>query len=260
MNKLKKIILNSFRYFGYNIKKLQKEEKNFLNFDEIYQKILKNKKVTIFDVGANRGQSINRFLKIFPNAEIHCFEPIKNNFLFLRENFKYRNIKLNNFALGEKNEVKRFYINAKSSTSSFNKLTKNTGWLKLRSKESNKKMSSFTIESKKIIVNSLDYCKKNKIKKIDILKIDTQGFEDKILLGSKNSLNNNIISIVELEMIFDDVYKKYSTFTDIEKNLLKNDYRFAGIETCNNNLFEGILFFGDLIYMKKNIIKKHLKK
>ena len=61
-------------------------------------------------------------------------------------------------------------------------------------------------------------------------------------------------------MIFDDVYKKYSTFTDIEKNLLKNDYRFAGIETCNNNLFEGILFFGDLIYMKKNIIKKHLKK
>ena len=59
-------------------------------------------------------------------------------------------------------------------------------------------MSSFTIESKKIIVNSLDYyCKKNKIKKIDILKIDTQGFEDKILLGSKNSLNNNIISIVE---------------------------------------------------------------
>ena len=63
MNKLKKIILNSFRYFGYNIKKLQKKEKNFLNFDEIYQKILKNKKVTIFDVGANRGQSINRFFE-----------------------------------------------------------------------------------------------------------------------------------------------------------------------------------------------------
>ena len=55
-------------------------------------------------------------------------------------------------------------------------------------------MSSFTIESK-IIVNSLDYyCKKNKIKKIDILKL-TPEFKDKILLGSKNSLNNNIISI-----------------------------------------------------------------
>ena len=260
MNTLKKIILNSFRYFGYNIKKLQKEEKNFLNFDEIYKKILKKNKITIFDVGANRGQSINRFLKIFPDAEIHCFEPIKNNFLFLKENYKNRNITLNNFALGEKNEVKRFYINAKSSTSSFNKLTKNTGWLKLRSKENNKKMNSFTVETKKIIVNSLDYyCKKNNIKKIDILKIDTQGFEDKILLGSKKSLNNSIISIVELEMIFDNVYKKYSTFTDIEKNLLKNNYRFAGIETCNNNLFEGVLFFGDLIYIKKDIIKKHLR-
>ena len=179
---------------------------------------------------------------------------------FLKENFNSENIILNNFAIGQNNGIKRFYINAKSSTSSFNKLTKNTRWLKLRSKENNKEINTFTTDSKKIVLKSLDYyCKKNNIKKIDILKIDTQGYEDKILLGSKNILKNNIISVIELEMIFDNVYKKYSTFTDIERNLLKNNYRFAGIETCNNNLFEGILFFGDLIYMKKGILKKHLK-
>ena len=60
-------------------------------------------------------------------------------------------------------------------------------------------------------------------------------------------------------MIFDNVYEKYLTFTDIEKNLLKNNYRFAGIETCNNNLFEGIIFFGDLIYINKKLLKSNLK-
>ena len=50
------------------------------------------------------------------------------------------------------------------------------------------------------------------------------------------------LSVIELEMIFDNVYEKYLTFTDIEKNFLKNNYRFAGIETCNNNLLR-VLFF-----------------
>ena len=33
----------------------------------------------------------------------------------------------------------------------------------------------------------------NKIKKIDILKIDTQGYEDKILAGSKNILKTILL-------------------------------------------------------------------
>lgn len=260
MNKLKRIILNAFRYFGFNIKRIHKEEKNFLSYDDIYKKIYKNKKIIIFDVGANKGQSIERFLKIFPNAEIHCFEPIRENYLFLKKNYNHKNIIINNYALGDKNENKNFFINAKSSTSSFNKVSKKSKWIRLRSKENKTTVNSFTISTKKIRIKSLDYyCKKNKIENINILKIDTQGYEDKILSGSKKSLELGKIAIIEFEMIFDNVYNKYLTFTEVEKNLIKNNYRFAGIETCNNNLFEGILFFGDLIYMKKNILKKHLK-
>ena len=79
MNILSKIILKIFRNFGYNIQKIQKEEKIYLSYDEIYKKIF-NKKIVIFDVGANKGQSINRFLKNFPNSIIHCFEPIEKEF------------------------------------------------------------------------------------------------------------------------------------------------------------------------------------
>ena len=260
MKIINKFILNFFRYFGYNIKKIQKEEKKFLDFDQIYKKILKKKKIIIFDVGGNRGQSIRRFLKNFPFAEIHCFEPIEDEYSYLKNKFSYnKKIKLNNFALGKKNEIKNFYINAKSSTSSFNKLNKNSEWIKQRSKENNKNIKSFTIKSQKTTIKSIDhYCKTNKIKHIDILKLDTQGYEDQILSGCENILKSERISIIELEMIFDDVYEKYLTFTDIEKNLVKNNYRFAGIETCNNNLFEGIIFFGDLIYINKKLLKSNL--
>ena len=34
----------------------------------------------IFDVGANRGQTYRSFRSDFPNAEIHCFEPIAEPF------------------------------------------------------------------------------------------------------------------------------------------------------------------------------------
>lgn len=262
MNIAKKTILSVIRSFGYNIKKIHKEENIFLSFDDIYKKIFKKKRPIIFDIGGNKGQSIERFLKYFPDAKIYSFEPLRKEFLYLKEKYSgNKNIILNNTALGEKKYKKIFYINAKSATSSFNKLKRGSSWLKLRSRENETKLNSFTLKSEKIEIITLDdYCKRNRINNIDILKIDTQGYENKILEGSKLILKKGVISAIECEIMFDNVYSKYLTFSDIEENLIKNNYRFSGIETCNNNLFENILFFGDLLYIHKKILKKYIKK
>ena len=45
-----------------------------------------------------------------------------------------------------------------------------------------------------------DYCKTNNIKKINYMKIDTQGFEDKVLMGAEEMLGEKI-DIIELELI-----------------------------------------------------------
>ena len=58
-----------------------------------------------------------------------------------------------------------------------------------------------------------DYCKKNDINVINLLKIDTQGFEDKVLLGSTDTLKNNKIDIIELELVIGFAYKKILLFT-----------------------------------------------
>ena len=77
---MKKLIRSILNKFSIEIKRKNPELKNNLSFDDIY-KIKINKNPIIFDVGANKGQSIERFKKIFPNAEIHSFEPNKDEFI-----------------------------------------------------------------------------------------------------------------------------------------------------------------------------------
>src|SRR6056300_1589228 len=89
----------------------------------------------IFDVGGNRGQSIEKYLKIFDNPIIHSFEPIKTEFDYMCGKFKdNKNIFLNNFALGDKTEKKEFHVTARTGNSSFNKINLNSDWLKVRAK------------------------------------------------------------------------------------------------------------------------------
>jgi len=248
---LKKFIKKTFKYFGLEINKINKEIKN-LSFDEIYKEKIKKNPI-IFDVGANKGQSIDRFKKIFENPIIHAFEPIKFEFDILKKKYSEDNsVILNNYAIGDKNEIKEFHIMAQTGNSSFNKLTSNTDWLKIRSKQFSTSMEGFTKETQKVEIKTLDqYCEKLNINNIDLLKIDTQGYEDKVLEGCKNIFSKNIVASIESEIMLDDVYEKYFTFSDYEKILIPQNFRLVGINTSNNNLFSGIVFFADILYFNK---------
>ena len=254
-NNIKSGIKNFINFLGYEIKGINKEIKN-QTLDEILKQYLP-KNPTIFDIGANKGQSIIRFQKIFKNPIIHSFEPIPNEFEILKKNFENnKNIKLNNFALGELEEYKDFNIAASSGTSSFNKINHGTKWLEVRSKQNNIATENYIEKVEKVKIKTLDdYCKINNINHIDLIKIDTQGYEDKVLEGSLNYLKDQKVSSIITEIMFDDIYDKSFTFSDIEKYLIPNGYRMVGIELSNNNLFSGLVFFADVLYFNKKIFK-----
>ena len=168
-----------------------------------------------------------------------------------------KNIFLNNCALGDKTE-KEFNVTAKTGNSSFNKINPGTDWLKLRSKQYNTSEEGYVTSIQKVNVIKLDdYCKDNNVGVIDLVKIDTQGYEDKVLEGSLNSIKQNKIKAIVTEIMFDNVYEKYFSFSDIEKFIIPYNFRMVGLNLMNNNnnLFSGLVFVADVYYLNKHYHK-----
>ena len=72
--------------------------------------------------------------------------------------------------------------------------------------------------------NTLDnYLLKKKIDKVDILKIDTEGHEYKVLLGALKSLKK--IKYIYFEHHYNNMVKKNYNFRDINTLLKKNEFK-----------------------------------
>jgi FkbM family methyltransferase len=258
----KKLVKKTINKLGFDLKRYNlHNKKNELDdkkneFDDLLKDKISNNPI-IFDVGGNKGQSIEKYLKIFDKPIIHSFEPVKTEFDYMSNKFKNKkNIFLNNFALGNKTEEKEFNITAKTGNSSFNKINLGTDWLKRRSRQYNTSEEGYVTSVQKVNVIKLDdYCKDKNISVIDLLKIDTQGYEDKVLEGSLNLIIQNKIKVIVTEIMFDNVYDKYFSFSDIEKFIIPYNFRMVGIKLSNNSLFSSYIFVADVYYFNKNFYK-----
>jgi len=95
-------------------------------------------------------------------------------------------------------------------------------------KKKNKILNTFSLNDnnfKKINVKVEclnDFMNENLIKKIDILKTDTEGFELSVLKGAKEKIKN--IKYIYFEHHFDDMLIKKYTLSDIHDYLIKNGF------------------------------------
>lgn len=137
----------------------------------------------IIDVGANIGvHSINYAINN-PNSRVFSFEPDPENILILKENVKKHNV--NNIdiiecGVGELNSKGNVYTNHKNSGDC--RLYKNTDFNPSNISE--------------IDIITLDYfAQQNDLKKINYIKMDTQGYEPYIFQGAYNLIENNFPKI-----------------------------------------------------------------
>lgn len=177
----------------------------------------------IFDVGSHRGESIDYFIKLKNLKKIQSFEPQKDIFLVLKKKYKNNNkVILNQIALSQNENYKDFYINDLSSTSSFSRLNKKSLWLKIKNRILNKKNPIIN----KIKIRSLTidkFIKQKKIKKIDLLKIDTEGHELEVLKGALKTIKEHKVKFILIELHFSKMYQNYSK-KKIESFLAKNNF------------------------------------
>ena len=227
--KLKKLI----NLFGYELINL-KVRKPHSTFEIIYYLlniILKDKKTfTMFDVGSNEtAEFCNEIQKNYLFKKIdkivsrfYLFEPNKLLLEKLKKNNKDK--KIYNFGLGAIKEEKKFYIHENHLKSSFLNVEQN--YFKNRNK--------YQINEEIIKIETLDnFCFDNDIEYIDFLKIDTQGYNTKVIEGAKDLIMNNKIGLIYSEITIGKKYEISESFYDFEK-ILKDNYLLYGIDIGNN--------------------------
>ena len=147
----------------------------------------------------------------------------------LVRNKKYNNSKFNfyNIGLGNKSELKKLKVLKDTSSSTFNELNKNSLYF-LRKKKIlnffNKDSDLIDKEQEIEIIKTNEFLYSQNIKKIDIFKIDTEGYEYNILLGL-NKENFKNIEYIYLEHHFDLMIEKKYKYSDLRKLLELNSFK-----------------------------------
>jgi len=161
-----------------------------ITIDYIQKKLRKTENLILFDVGANVGKYANLLYETFDkNTQIYSFEPSPIAFQKLLENTENKaNVKAFNFGFGEKEQIMTLYRDKDASglASVYQRELVHHQIEMNKTEEINiKAIDSFVIEKQ--------------IDKIDLLKLDVEGHELKVLEGAKNILASGKINFIQFE-------------------------------------------------------------
>jgi len=155
-----------------NVIKIEEEDNGELStFKFVKDKFSPN---LVFSVGASEDHPF--FDTFIDSCEIHMFDPNPTYFQLMERQFKGEKVHLNNYGLGDENKSLTYHFFGESFYDHSDK--------------------GVTCDAQ--ITTLDDYCSFKGVHKIDFMKIDTEGYEYKVLKGGKNMLENSV-SLIQFE-------------------------------------------------------------
>ena len=197
-----------------------------------YLKVNCEKLEIFFDIGSHKGTYTDLMVNNFRLEKIVMVEPQKNIYKYLKQKYnRNKKVRIYNVAISDKKKMQTLYINKHDLTSSLTQIDKNNKYLNLKAR-----LFGGTINDliqKKYMISSyklLDIIKNNKIRQIDLLKIDTEGHELQVLKGAGSFLKNNIKYIL-IEIHNSDIFlnynaKKIDSYLKKNKFVVKKSFKF----------------------------------
>ena len=184
---------------GYEMKTIpndsgiSQELKTFKIHEPISTKLISNylkKDMICLDIGANIGYFALLERKIVGDmGKVIAIEPVPNNFRYLQENIRLQNLEnilTYNFAVGDIEGSTRFFVNERSNGSKI--LLENEDL-------PNRPGYVMNVPIKKID----DFLLEIKLKKIDFVRMDVEGYELNIFHGMEKTIQNSN-PIIQLEV------------------------------------------------------------
>ena len=211
--KIVRFLISCFDF--YNKKKILK----------LFKSKLGNKIEVIIDVGAHYGETINLFNNNFVVSKFYAFEASPLNYTVLKKKlFKGNSINnIYNYAIGPDNTTLLFNQSKESSSSTLVKINQFSNYYIRKSRVLNffSSQPSFkTIYVKSISMNS--FLTKQSINNIDILKIDTEGYDLNVIKSLKDNISK--VKFIYFEHHFHNMLIKGYTLTDIHDYLTSANF------------------------------------
>jgi FkbM family methyltransferase len=217
MKKLFLFILSFFDYF---------HKKKIISF----LKLKVNKIELMIDVGAHQGESIKLFLKNFKILNIYAFEPSLESFKNLIINTEYLfkkkkvNFKSYNLGLGSSDQKLHLNISLETSSSTINSINNKSNYYQKKIKFLGQANRDFFHKKEEITITTLDKMMLDKnCATIDLIKIDTEGYEYEVLKGSVEVLKKT--KLILFEHHYDNMIIKNYTFEKINNFLIQNNFK-----------------------------------
>ena len=201
--------------------------------------------LVIFDVGAYVGDVSAMYKKLFPQSTIYCFEPFPDSFQKLNRFSGDASIKAHQIAFSDKEGKTTFNINVDLSCNSL--LTPTESDFKCYSAKSIKD-GEIQVET-----NTLDnFCAGSRISCIDILKLDVEGAEVKVLEGASRMLSKQAIKLIYSEVMFIPHYDSGCMFHELAAFLNRHGYTLFNLYHLRSAR-NGQLKWGNAIFLSPEI-------
>jgi FkbM family methyltransferase len=189
---------------------------------------------TIFDVGANEGQTALSFARAFPDAEVFSFEPVPSTFSILElRTADTPTIHCFRDALGETDEDVTIDLAAKSGQNSL-----------LRTAEPGPGTATVHVTPGDTWTSVHD------VAHIDVLKVDTEGYDLRVLRGFEGLIGAGEVDAVLVECELDRVRPEpHASFFDLFEFLRGRGMGFTTLYT--DSVFARQFAWGNALFVRR---------